>query len=173
MPSKHLILCHPLLLLPSILPSIRVFSNELFASCGQSIGVSASASVIPMNIQNWSPLENYKWVSEWVKSLSCVWLFVTPWTIAYQAPPSMGFSRQEHWSGLPFLSPGDLPHTGIKPGTPTLEADALTSEPPITPTSALLTMPKPLTMWVIINCGKFLKRWKYKTALPVSWEICT
>ena len=47
-----------------------------------------------------------------------------------QAPPSMGFSRQEYWSGLPFLSPEDLPNTGIKPGSPALEADALTSEPP-------------------------------------------
>ena len=54
----------------------------------------------------------------------------TPWTVVFHAPPSMGFSRQEYWSGLPFPSPGDLPDTGIKPGSPTLEADALTSEPP-------------------------------------------
>ena len=46
-----------------------------------------------------------EWVSEWVKSLSLVWLFATPWTVAHQAPPSMGFSRQEYWSGLPFPSP--------------------------------------------------------------------
>ena len=63
-------------------------------------------------------------------SLSRVQLFVTPWSVAYQAPPSMGFSRQEYWSGLPFPSPGDLPDPGIKPGSPTLQADALTSEPP-------------------------------------------
>ena len=44
-----------------------------------------------------------------VKSLSRVWLFANPWTVAYQAPPSTGFSRQEFWSGLPFPSPGDLP----------------------------------------------------------------
>ena len=50
-----------------------------------------------------------------VKSLSRVRLFVTPWTIAHQAPPSMGFSRQEYWSGLPFPSPGDLPDPGIGP----------------------------------------------------------
>ena len=65
-----------------------------------------------------------------LKSLSRVRLFVTPWTVAYQAPLSMGFSRQEYWSGLPFPSPGDLPNPGIEPGFPTLEADALTSEPP-------------------------------------------
>ena len=64
-----------------------------------------------------------------VKSLSRVRLFGTPWTVAYQAPPSMGFSRQEYWSGLPFPSPGDLPDPGIEPGSPALEADALTSEP--------------------------------------------
>ena len=65
-----------------------------------------------------------------VKSLSGVRLFVTPWTVAYQAPPSMGFSRQEYWSGLPFPSPGDLPNPGIEPGSPTLQADALTAELP-------------------------------------------
>ena len=65
-----------------------------------------------------------------VKSLSCVQFFVTLWTVAYQAPPSMGFSRQEYWSWLPFPSPGDLPYPGIKPGSPTFQADALTSEPP-------------------------------------------
>ena len=65
-----------------------------------------------------------------VKSLSRVQLFATPWTVAYQAPPSMGFSRQEYWSGLPFPSPGDLPDPGIEPRSPALEADALTSEPP-------------------------------------------
>ena len=65
-----------------------------------------------------------------VKSLSCVRLFVTLWTVAYQAPPSMGFSRQEYWSGLPFPSPGDLPDPGTEPRSPALEADALTSEPP-------------------------------------------
>ena len=50
--------------------------------------------------------------------------------VAYQAPPSMGFSRQECWSGLPFPSPGDLPNPGIEPGSPALHADALPSEPP-------------------------------------------
>ena len=65
-----------------------------------------------------------------MKVLSLVRLFATPWTVAYQAPPSMGFSRQEYWSGLPFPSPGDLPDSGIEPGSPALQADALTSEPP-------------------------------------------
>ena len=58
-----------------------------------------------------------------VKSLSHVQLSVTPWGVAHQAPPSMGFSRQEYWSGLPFPSPGDLPNPGIKLRSPTLEVD--------------------------------------------------
>ena len=55
------------------------------------------------------------------KSLSCVQLFATPWTLAHQAPLSMGFSRQEYWSGLPFPSPGDLPNPRIKPRSPVLQ----------------------------------------------------
>ena len=52
-----------------------------------------------------------------MKSFSCVWHLATPWTVAYQDPLSMGFSRQEYWSGLPFPSPGDLPNPGIKPAS--------------------------------------------------------
>ena len=63
-------------------------------------------------------------------SLSRVWLFGTPWTVAYQAPPSTGFSRQEYWNGLPFASPEDLPHPGIELRSPAFQADSLTSEPP-------------------------------------------
>ena len=64
-----------------------------------------------------------------MKSLSRVRLFVTPWTIAYQAPPFMGFSRQEYWSGLPLPSPGDFPDPGIEPRSPALRVDSLPSEP--------------------------------------------
>ena len=51
-----------------------------------------------------------------------------PWTVAYQASLSMGFSRQEYWNGLPFPSPGDLPDPGIEPRSPALQADSLPSE---------------------------------------------
>ena len=61
-----------------------------------------------------------------VKSFSCVQIFGTPWTGAHQAPPSMEFFRQEYWSGLPFPSPEDLPHPGIEPGSPAVQADAFT-----------------------------------------------
>ena len=61
-----------------------------------------------------------------VKSLSRVQLFAIPWTVAYQAPLSMGFSRQEYWSGLPFPSPGEIPNPGIEPRFPALQADTFT-----------------------------------------------
>ena len=77
-----------------------------------------------------------------MKSLSHVRLFVTPWTVAYQAPPSMGFSRQEYWSGLPFPSSGDFPDPGIEPGSPEFQADALTS--PDTGTAASIRLDQDL-----------------------------
>ena len=75
-----------------------------------------------------------------MKSLSCVQLFATLWTVAYQAPLSMEFSRQEYWSGLPFPAPGDFPDPGITPGSPTLLADTLPSEPPGKLMNALLLL---------------------------------
>ena len=59
------------------------------------------------------------------KSLSCVRLFATPWTVAHQAPLSLEFPRKEYWSGLTFPSPGDLPDSGIKPVSPAWQADSL------------------------------------------------
>ena len=55
-------------------------------------------------------------------------LFATPWAVAYQSPTSIGFSRQEYWSGLPFPSPGDLPDPGIEPRSPALQAESLPTE---------------------------------------------
>ena len=65
-----------------------------------------------------------------VKPLSCVQLFATSWSLACQSPSSMGFSRQEYWSGLPFPPPGHLPDPGIEPGSPPLQADSVLSELP-------------------------------------------
>ena len=62
--------------------------------------------------------------------LSCSVVFDFLLTVARQAPLSMGFSRQEYWSGLPFSSPGDLPNSGIEPRSPALQANSLPSEPP-------------------------------------------
>ena len=63
-----------------------------------------------------------------VKLLSHVQLFATPWTVTYQDLSSLGFSRQEYWSGLPFPSPGDLPDPRIEPGSPALQADSSPTE---------------------------------------------
>ena len=65
-----------------------------------------------------------------MESLSRIRLFATPWSVAHQAPPSMGISRQEYWSGLPFPSPGDLSDPRIEPGSPEWKTHALPSEPP-------------------------------------------
>ena len=62
------------------------------------------------------------------QSLSHVWLFVTPWTVAHKAPLSVGFSRQEYWGGLPFPSPGDLPNPRVELQLPALQANSLPSE---------------------------------------------
>ena len=78
---------------------------------------------IPQNIKNRII------ISESEVAQSCPTL-CDPWTEAHQAPPSMGFCRQEYWSGLPFPSPGDLPDPGIELRSPTLQADAVTSAPP-------------------------------------------
>ena len=77
-----------------------------------------------------------------LNSLSCVQLFVIPWTTVRQALLTMEFSRQEYWNGLPFPSPGHLPNPGIKPGSPTLQADSLPSKPPGNPQNAAMEMLK-------------------------------
>ena len=100
---------------------------------------------------------------EEMKSLSHVRLIVTPWTVAYQAPPSMGFSRQEHRSGLPFPSPGDLPNSGIEPGSPTFQADALTSEPPGKP-------PKILNFWKSLRICKLIPSVSWPKTLSFKFD---
>ena len=93
--------------------------------------ISGYSGFSKSSLNNWKFTVRILWSLAWrilsivcrkvkVKSLSCVWLFATPWTVAYQGPLSMGFSRQEYWSGLPFPSPGYLPDPGIEPGSPAL-----------------------------------------------------
>ena len=84
---------------------------------------------------------------------------VTPWTVGCQAPLSMGFPRQEYWSGLPFLFPEDLPHPRIKPSCPALQADSLPSEPSGKPMKVLVTQPGPM-LWmclILVPCNVYLK----------------
>ena len=90
----------------------------------------------------WSPNVNACVLSRF----SHVRLFVTPWTVAHQAPPSMGFPRKEYWSGLPCPFPENLPDPGIKPVTPVSPAlaDSLPTEPPMrAPKTVIQRMPSP------------------------------
>ena len=102
----------------------------LFNLCIQITHLLHNLDFSPVRIPCLSVRLNYDKVKMKMKSLSCVRLFATPKTVAYQAPPSVVFSRQEYWSGLPFTSPGDLPDTEIKPRSPALQADTLPSQPP-------------------------------------------
>ena len=95
----------------------------------QSVPHSFLSNFISYNSSPSHSLLTYWPCSEKVKSLSHVRFSVTPWTVAHQTPQPMGFSRQEYWSRLPFPSPGDLSDPGIEPKSPTLQADALPSEP--------------------------------------------
>ena len=82
----------------------------------------------PLYHSNLNSCLYYTWAANVLSHFSRVQLFETPWTVAHQAPLSMGFSRQEYWSGLLLPSPGDLPHPGIKPESPVApasEADSL------------------------------------------------
>ena len=98
-----------------------------------------------------------------VKSFSHVQLFATPWTIAHQAPPSMGFSRQEDWSGLTFPSPGHLPDPGTELGSPALQADSLLSEPP-GKTYCI--------SYVYLHRYKFIEKFLDEIQLKLSQECC-
>ena len=102
----------------------------------------------------------WKWKVK-VKSLGHVWLLVTPWSAAYQAPPPMGFSRQEYWSGVPLPSPpspGDLPNPRIEPRSPALQADSLQSEPAGKP--HLYNMHIHIHMY-LNHCAVYLKLTEY------------
>ena len=93
-------------------------------------------------LSNWTELSTHIHIYDLslfllcVSHLSCIQLFATPWTVAHQAPLSVGFSRQEYWSGLPCSPPVDLPNPWIKPASPVavaLQADSFTTEPLVKP----------------------------------------
>jgi len=103
--------------------------HELFVHCGDPGQLLQFSSVAQLCLTLCDPMDysvpgflvHHKLPEKVkVKLLSHVRLFATPWTIAYQALPSLGFSRQEYCNGLPFPSPGDFPNPGIEPGSPTL-----------------------------------------------------
>ena len=113
--------------------------------------------------------------------LSCVRLSATPWTLAHQAPLSIGFSRHKYWSGLPFSSLGDLPDPGVKPRSPALQADSLPSEPPGKPSlspdlsSMTITSSSISTTFCKENPSKTSKRQKmlFKSLLNCKAQIFT
>ena len=100
-----------------------------------------------------------------VKSLSHVQLFVTPWTVTYQVPLSIGFSRQKYWSGLPFPPPGDLPNPGVEPRPPTLQADALLSEPPGKPHTIVYRLQSHTFV-----CFMYFGRWVLHTKTSINFS---
>ena len=119
-----------------------------------------------------------------LKSLNSVQLFVTPRIVACQAPPSMGFSRQEYWSGLPFPSAGDLPNPGIQPGSPAFQAESLLSEPQGKLSCSYQKVKnlqlvdwiirlKSLEEWFSVLCRRGMKDGNLlpKEHLAVSWDI--
>ena len=97
-----------------------------------------------------------------VKLLSRVQLFATLQSIAHQAPLSMGFPRQEYWSGLPFPSPGALPNPGIEPRSPAVRAYALTSEPPGKPIIGL-----------VLRCNTKKPVWSLEVFFILFWMVVT
>ena len=110
--------------------------------------------------------------------LSCfsrVWLFATPWTVAHQAPLSMGFSRQEYWSGLPCPPPGDLPNPGIKPASPATSVSQVGSLPLSHQGSPNNCIPSPqfnsyyFVMFVLFLSDIIL----YGVVSDIVWLYCT
>ena len=124
----HLLFSYPEMVLPQIATWPTPFTPDII------FPMRSFLKIVPLPLPQGSYLPVLFCFSK-AKLLSCVWFFATPWTVAYQAPLSMEFSRQEYWSGLPFPSPGDLPDAGIEPGSHTLQADALSPEPPGKPSS--------------------------------------
>ena len=112
--------------------------SQLHSMCWGYKGFLLGTCVYLCVLKSWTRLGD--WTTTTTTKLSHVWHFVTPWTVAFQAPLSMGFPRQESWSGLPFPSLGDLSDPGIKPTSPALAGGFfffffLTTEPPGKPMS--------------------------------------
>ena len=109
------------------------WSGQPFSSSGDLPNPGIEPTSLELQVDSLSSEPSEKPTYSSCSMLSCcsrVQIFATPWIVAHQAPLSMGFPRQEYWSGLPFPSPGDLPDSGIKLRSPALQADSLPIEPP-------------------------------------------
>ena len=119
---------------PSLIPGLGRSLGEGMATHSSILAEEFHGQRSLAGDSSWGPkdLEMIEWLtlSLSLSSLSCVWLFVTPWTVARQGLLSTEFSKQKYWSGLPFPSPRDLPDPGIRLGSPAFQADSLTSKPP-------------------------------------------
>ena len=105
------------------------FSRRSSQPSNQTL-VSCISCIVGRFFTSEPPGKSYETLWVQLNHLVKLCLFATPWTVARQAPLSMGFSRQEYWGGLPFPSPGDLPDPGVEPRSPILQADSSPSEPP-------------------------------------------
>ena len=109
-----------------------LFQSSLLCSIDLYVCLYASAMLFLINVSTFNIIIIFLWACV-LNCFSCVQLFATPWTVACQAPLSMGFSRQKYWRGLPYPSPGDLPNPGIEPASlkyPALAEGSLPLAPP-------------------------------------------
>ena len=117
-----------------------------------------------VKVLNTTKLSTSRWLWQklfWYRYVIVVVWFVTTWTLAHQSPLSMGFSRQGHWSGLPFPSPGELPDSGIKPASPALAGVFFTAEP----------LGNPLDMLPQLKTTERKKEWRRKGSYRKSEMI--
>ena len=102
--------------------------------------------------------------------LSCVWLFVNPWTVAHQTPLFMEFFKQEHWKGLPFPPPGDLPDPGIKLVSPALAGSFFTTEPPGKPRELFVVVVQSLSQ-VQLFMTSWTAAWQASLSFTISQNL--
>ena len=133
------------------------------AGCGPTISAGGAQVRVPTQGASQRSLPRTKNLSATEYMLACslsrIWLFVSPWTVAHQAPLSKEFSRQEHWSGLLFPSPGDLPNSGIKGAWPLSHALAgrfFTTELPGKPATEYICPQRKLSPSALLQRGKTL-----------------
>ena len=129
--------------------SIPVVANSLWAH-GLQRTKHLSPSPSPEACPSSCPLHQWCSSTSVCVSHSVVSDFAIPWTVAHQAPLSMEFSRQEYWSGLPFPAPGDLPDSGIEPGSPALQTDSLPSELKGSPWSLVIVRTPTINYSIIV-----------------------